>query len=107
MCPLSSHFQMDQLLVSLPDMHYYVVVVDVVVVVVVAGGSDYTDIGVTIVTLTASQNQVTISFPLIDDDVFEITEQLSVSLSFEATEPPRVSISPNFAEISIFDNDSK
>ena len=52
-------------------------------------------------------SQVTIPFPLIDDDVFEITEQLSASLSFEATEPARVSISPEFTEISIIDNDSK
>ena len=99
---------MDQLLVSLSGTQhklcYYVVVV---VVVVVADGSDYTDNGVTIVTLSGSQSQVAISFPLIDDDVFEITEYLSATLSFEATELPRVSISPNFTEISIFDNDSK
>ena len=71
------------------------------------GGRDYIDIGVTIVTVTASQNQVTISFSLIDDDVFEITEQLSAGLSFEATEHARVSISPEFTEISIIDNDRK
>ena len=85
---------------------YYAVVV-VVVVVVVAGGSDYTDIGVTIVTLTDSQSQVTISFSLIDDNVFEITEQLSISLSFGASEPSRVSITPDFTEISILDDDCK
>lgn len=83
---------------------YYVVAV---VVVVVADGSDYIDIGVMIVTLSATQNAVTITFPLIDDDVFEITELLSASLSFGVEEPARVTISPDSAQISILDDDSK
>ena len=80
-------------------------VVVVVVVVVVAGGSDYVDIGVTRVTL--SQNAVTISFPLIDDAVFEITEVLTASLSLVLADHGRVSISFGFTDISILDDDGK
>ena len=71
-------------------------------------GSDYTDFGLINVTLSASMSQVTIPFPLIDDDVFEITEQLVANLSFGAGGgPDRVSIDPEFAEISILDDDGK
>ena len=97
---------MDRLIVGLPGPQLILLCFNNVVV-VVAGGSDYTDIGVTIVSLSASQSQVTIPFALIDDDVLEITEQLSASLSFGATEFVRVSISPGSTEITILDDDSK
>ena len=93
---------MDRLIVGLPGTQLILLCCNNVAV---AGGSDYTDIGVTMVSLSASQSQVTISFPLIDDDVLEITEQLSASL--RATEFVRVSISPGSTEITIFDDDSK
>ena len=100
---------MDRLIVGLPGTQLILLCCNnvVVVVVVVAGGSDYTDIGVTIVSLSLSQSQVTIPFHLIDDDVLEITEQLSASLSLGATEFVCVSISPGSTEITILDDDSK
>ena len=95
---------MDRLIVGLPGTQLILLCCNNVAV---AGGSDYTDIGVTIVSLSASQSQVTIPFHLIDDDVLEITEQLSASLSFGATEFVCVSISPGSTEITILDDDSK
>ena len=59
------------------------------------------------VNLSSSQNAVTISFPLIDDNVFEITEVLTASLSLGLTDHSRVLIGFGFTDISILDDDGQ
>ena len=57
--------------------------------------------------LSASESSFSVQVPLIDDGVFELTETLNASLSFSSAEaPPRVTISPDSAQITILDDDS-
>ncbi len=60
------------------------------------------------VILSGASPQVTITFPLIDDLIFEFNENLFGQLSFAAGGVhPRVSIDPGTAEVIIVDNDGK
>ena len=60
------------------------------------------------VILSGASPQVTITFPLIDDLIFEFNENLFGQLSFAAGGGhPRVSIDPGTAEVIIVDNDGK
>ena len=49
----------------------------------------------------------TISLPIIDDDTSELTENFQASLSFVGAAPPRMSIDPGVATITILDDDGK
>ncbi len=58
--------------------------------------------------LSGASSQVTITFPLINDLIFEFNENLFGQLSFAAGGGhPRVSIDPGTAEVIIVDNDGK
>ncbi len=60
------------------------------------------------VILSGAYPQVTITFPLIDDLIFEFNENLFGQLSFAVGgSHPRVSIDRGTAEVIIVDNDGK
>ena len=69
------------------------------------GGSDYTPVGPFIFTFNAAVNRFSFDVPLILDEVFEVTENLTATLSFPGgIAPPRVSIQDETTPISIFNN---
>ena len=56
--------------------------------------------------LTSSMSTLSVQIPLIDDEIFELTERLTASIGFFSGEaPPRVDISPDSAEVIIVDDD--
>ncbi len=60
------------------------------------------------VILSGASPQVTITFPVMDDLIFEFNENLFGQLSFAAGGGhPRVTIDPGIAEVIIVDNDGK
>ena len=57
-------------------------------------------------TLTPSLSVFNVQVSLTNDEVFELSETLTASLSFFRNEaPPRVTISPSSAEVRIEDDD--
>ena len=70
--------------------------------------SDYVnDLGSGDIILTADNSSVTISFTLVDDSFYELTERLSASLSFSGAAIDRVTLDPSLAEVIINDDDGK
>ncbi len=49
----------------------------------------------------------TINIPIINDDIFELTEELQVGLRFAGPAPPDVLIKPARATVTIIDDDSE
>ena len=69
------------------------------------GGSDYTPVGPIAFTFNATVNQFSFDVPVIADEVFEVTENLTATLSFPASVVlPRASIRDGTTQISIFNN---
>ena len=69
------------------------------------GGNDYT--GISDLSLTFGPNTSSIDIPvdINNDNVFELTEMFSAALSFPGDPIPRVTLSPDSAQITIFDDD--
>ena len=44
---------------------------------------------------------------LVDDTTFELTEQFGASLAFLGTPPPRVTLAPDAAQVTILDDDGQ
>ncbi len=57
-------------------------------------------------TLNASNENIQVPVSLINDGVYELTETFSASLTFTSDVPPRTTISPNNANITIIDDES-
>lgn len=58
------------------------------------------------ITLRSSTSPVIATIPLIDDDLFELTEMLLASLTFVIQPAANVTINPSETKIEIFDEDS-
>ena len=65
-----------------------------------SGGSDYTDVGPFTFTFNSTNRQFTFDVPLVDDDIFEITESLNATLE-DATGAERTT------QINCLDDDCK
>lgn len=70
------------------------------------GGSDFVADEEMLV-LDPENATLSILIPILDDDVFELTETLQAVLSFPGTPPPRVTISQDITSIAILDDDCK
>ncbi len=57
-------------------------------------------------TLNASNRTIRVPVSLIDDDIYELTETFTAGLNFTSDVPPRTTISPNNATITILDDES-
>ena len=57
-------------------------------------------------TFDAFNQSVQVTVPLINDDVNELTEVFIASLNFTEDVPPRTTIAPDNATITIIDDDS-
>ena len=57
-------------------------------------------------TLNAANENIRVPVSLINDGVYELTETIPASLSFTSDVPPRTTISPNNATITIIDDES-
>ena len=44
---------------------------------------------------------------LVDDTIFELTEQFGASLAFPEAPPPRVTLEPDTAQVTILDDDGQ
>ena len=56
-------------------------------------------------TLNSTRNMINVT--IINDSVFEVTESFSVSLALPGSIPPRVTLAPNSAQITILDDDGQ
>ena len=71
-------------------------------------GSDYVAIGPFTLTFNSTIKQFTFEVPVIDDDKFEITESLTISLNFPGgIALPRASIPQPSTQMICLDNDCK
>ncbi len=69
-------------------------------------GADFINAGPLVFTFTASYDFIQVPIHLIDDGIYELTEIFTASLSFTSDVPPRFTISPNIANITIIDDES-
>ena len=70
-------------------------------------GSDYNGIASLDFTFDSVTRTVDASVPLIGDDIFELTELFGANLSFPGVPPPRVTLAPDNAEVTILDDDGQ
>jgi hypothetical protein len=76
--------------------------------IIVAAGFDYNrTVAPHVFIFSSDVGTITFQLPLTNDSIFEISESLTASLSFPGSMPPRVSITPNTADITIVDEESK
>ena len=67
-------------------------------------GSDYKDL-TTNLTFGPSTIQHNVSIRTLDDEIYEVTESFTVSLTLLMLPEDRVAIEPNIANVTILDND--
>jgi hypothetical protein len=80
----------------------------VILILFFAAGSDYNGTVAPQVFIFSSHVRIiTFQLPLINDSIYEISESLAASLSFPGPMPPRASIGPDTANITIVDEDCK
>ena len=70
-------------------------------------GNDYLDISAQAFVFDPSISSFSVNVPLINDNIFELTESLQAGLSFLGPPPPRATIDPAQADIQILDDDGK
>ena len=69
-------------------------------------GSDYQDVGILTFALSStSATTYMVNIPILDDDVFELTEELKAVLKFSGPIPQRVVIEIPETTIYIIDDD--
>ena len=101
---MSSHTLVDQLLVSCA----YRGDNSVIVFENCIGGTDYVNTGPQTLVFNSGITRQSITLPLVDDSIFELTEMLQASLSFPGGDAPeRVILDPDLASITVFDDDSE
>ena len=71
----------------------------------VSGGNDYVRIPPLLLTFDPSTSHIDVSVTLLNDSIFELTEKFSATLSFPGDPLPGVTLSPDSAQITIFDDD--
>ena len=69
------------------------------------GENDYTGISSLSLTFGPTTSSIHIPIDLINDNIFELTEMFNAALSFSGDQIPRVTLSPDSAQITIFDDD--
>ncbi len=74
--------------------------------ILVVDGADFINDGSLVFTFFASYDFIQVRIPLIDDGIYELTETFTAGLSFTSDVPPRFTISPNNANITITDDES-
>ena len=72
-----------------------------------ADGGDYSGFAGIDFTFDSITLTVDASVPLIDDTAFELTEQFGASLAFPGAPPPRVTLAPDTAQVTILDDDGQ
>ena len=70
-------------------------------------GSDYSGFAGIDFTFDSTTSTVNVSVPLTDDTAFELTEQFGASLAFPGAPPPRVTLAPDAAQVTILDDDGQ
>ena len=70
-------------------------------------GSDYSGFAGIDFTFDSTTLTVDALVPLIDDAIFELTEQFGASLAFPGTPSPRVTLAPDAAQVTILDDDGQ
>ena len=70
-------------------------------------GSDYNGIASLDFTFDSVTRTVDASVPLVGDSIFELTELFGASLSFPGAPPPRVTLAPDNAQVTILDDDGQ
>ena len=70
-------------------------------------GSDYNEsVGIEF-TFDSDTTKVDVSIPIIGDNIFELTELFGASLAFPGAPPPRVTLAPSSAQVTILDDDGQ
>ena len=69
------------------------------------GGNDYTGISSLSLTFGSTTSSIDNPVDINNDDIFELTEMFSAALSFSGDPIPRVTLLPDSAQITIFDED--
>ncbi len=69
-------------------------------------GDDSINAGPLVFTFKSSNDFVRVPISLMNDAFYELTETFTAGLSFTSDVPPRTTISPNSANITIIDDDS-
>ena len=69
------------------------------------GGNDYTGISSLLPTFGPTTSSIHILVNINNDNIFELTEMFSAALSFPGDPIPRVTLLPDSAQITIFDED--
>ncbi len=69
-------------------------------------GDDFINAGPMMFTINASNDFVRVPISLMNDAFYELTETFIANLSFTSDVPPRTTISPNSATITIIDDES-
>ena len=72
-----------------------------------ADGSDYSGFAGIDSTFDSTTRTVNASVPLVDDTAFELTEHFGASLVFPGAPPPRVTLAPGAAQVTILDDDGQ
>ncbi len=72
------------------------------------GGSDYQAITPQVFTFSSSMTSYRFTVSIVNDNVYELTENLQAGLRFVGGEtPPRVTLQPSQAIINILDDDGE
>ena len=71
------------------------------------GGIDYQDVGVQTFVFNSSVRNYTLSIPIINDDIFELAEELRAVLKFASPRSLGVKIVPTETIITILDDDGE
>ena len=70
-------------------------------------GSDYSEsVGIEF-TFDSATTEVDVLIPIMDDSTFELTELFGASLAFPGAPPPRVTLAPASAQVTILDDDGQ
>ena len=73
----------------------------------IIGGNDYLDIEPQSFIFNSSRSRYTFNITIVNDNAFELTEFFDASLRFAGAAPPRVTLDPAQAEITILDDDGE
>ena len=70
-------------------------------------GSDYRGFAGIEFTFDSVTSTADVSVPLIGDNAFELTELFGASLAFPGARPPRVTLAPDTAQVTVLDDDGQ
>ena len=73
----------------------------------IIGGNDYLETEPQSFIFDSSRSRHTFKITIVNDNAFELTEFFYASLRFADAAPPRVTLDPSQAEITILDDDGE